>query len=118
MVSLLGIKRLSLDGMMVEAESAIADGIHMIEVFPAVADELKTEKVSLVCSENIVNNSCDIVLTPSLRQVSREILNQTNMCSFSFFRNHERQPCGRSHATFFQRRAQTSERHNLNFKKS
>ena len=46
MVSLPGLKRLSLAGMMVEAEAAIADGIHMIEVFPAVADELKTEKVS------------------------------------------------------------------------
>jgi len=43
-VSLPGLKRLSLAGMMVEAEGAIADGIHMIEVFPAVADELKTEK--------------------------------------------------------------------------
>ena len=48
MVSLPGLKRLSLAGMMVEAEAAIADGIHMIEVFPAVADELKTEKVSHV----------------------------------------------------------------------
>merc|ERR1711865_111492 len=43
-ISLPGLKRLSLQGMMVEAEAAIADGIHMIEVFPAVSEELKTEK--------------------------------------------------------------------------
>ena len=48
MVSLPGIERLSLAGMMFEAEAAIADGIHMIEAFPTVADKLKTEKVSHV----------------------------------------------------------------------
>ena len=38
-----GRHRLSLPGLMKEAAGAIADGIGMIEVFPAIADELKTE---------------------------------------------------------------------------
>jgi len=41
--SLPGRSRLSLSGMMKEVEAAIADGVHMIEVFPAVDDSLKTE---------------------------------------------------------------------------
>ena len=45
----------------------------------------------------------DIVLTPSLRQTSRDILYQTDVRSFSLFRNHERQRCGRSHAELFLR---------------
>eukprot|EP01052_Picozoa_sp_SAG31_P026115 SAG31_NODE_2342_length_5912_cov_1.363152_12_plen_226_part_00 len=35
--------RFSLAGLMKEVAGAIADGIGMIEVFPAIADELKTE---------------------------------------------------------------------------
>ena len=41
-VSLPGRSRLSLAGMMAEVEGAIADGVHMIEVFPAVDEHLKT----------------------------------------------------------------------------
>ena len=42
--SMPGRKRLSLRGLMHEVEGAIADGIGMIEVFPAVDDSLKTEE--------------------------------------------------------------------------
>ena len=41
--SMPGRKRLCLDGLMAEVEGAIADGIGMIEVFPAVDDSLKTD---------------------------------------------------------------------------
>ena len=40
--SMPGCSRLSLTGLMAEVEGAIADGIGMVEVFPAVADDLKT----------------------------------------------------------------------------
>ena len=46
-----------------------------------------------------------IVLTPSLRQASREHSELTgmHMCPFSSFRNHDKQRCGRSHDEIFPR---------------
>ena len=40
--SMPGCQRLCLDGLLVEVDAAIADGIGMVEVFPAVDDALKT----------------------------------------------------------------------------
>jgi porphobilinogen synthase len=40
--SMPGCSRLSLTGLMAEVEGAVADGIGMVEVFPAVDDALKT----------------------------------------------------------------------------
>eukprot|EP00912_Choanoflagellata_sp_UC4_P001814 UC4_evm4s1162 len=50
--SMPGCMRLSMDGLIVEVEGAIEDGIGMVEVFPAVPDKLKSKGCEEAYNEN------------------------------------------------------------------